>query len=120
MEWTEQWTDWTGEEVARAYGESTPALRAALNYLAERPGREVSSRELARAVYPHDSDGSAQQRLYGILSAFTRRSYGYGKKEWFFAAHRKRRPDGSLVLGYFGYVMPAEKAAWVRKASGRE
>jgi hypothetical protein len=28
--------------------------------------------------------------------------------------------DGSLALGYFGYVMPAEKAAWLRKASGRE
>ncbi len=120
MEWTEHRTEWTGEEVARAYRESSPALRAALDYLAERPGREVSSRELARAIYPHDSDVGAQQRLYGVLNAFTRRTYGYGKKEWFFAAHRKRRPDGSLVLGYFGYVMPAEKAAWVRKASGRE
>jgi hypothetical protein len=116
-----EWTEWTGEEVARAYGESSPALRAALDYLAERPGREVSSLELARAVYPHDdSDGGAQRRLYGVLGTFGRRSYGYGKKEWFFAAHRKRRPDGSLVLGYFGYVMPAEKAGWVRKASGRE
>ena len=120
MEWTEWTAEWTGEEVARAYRESTPALRAALDYLAERPGREVSSLELARAVYPHDSDVGAQQRLYGVLNAFTRRMYGYGKKEWFFAAHRKRRPDGSLVLGYFGYVMPAEKAAWVHKASGRE
>src|SRR3712207_1271589 len=110
--------EWTDEDVARAYGESSPVLRAALDYLAERPGREVSSRELARAVYSHDSDGGAQQRLYCLFNAFTRRSYGYGKKEWFFAAHRKRRPDGSLVLGYFGYVMPAEKAAWLRKASG--
>jgi hypothetical protein len=117
MEWT---AEWTGEEVARAYGESSPVLRAALDYLAERPGREVSSLELARAVYPHDSDGGAQRRLYGVLGTFGRRSYGYGKKEWFFAAHRKRRPDGSLVLGYFDYVMPAEKAAWLRRASGRE
>jgi hypothetical protein len=113
-------TEWTVEEVARAYRESTPVLRAALDYLAERPEREVSSLELARAVYPRDNDGGAQQRLYGVLGAFGRRSYGYGKKQWFFAAHRKRRPDGSLALGYFGYVMPAEKAAWVRKASGRE
>jgi hypothetical protein len=110
--------EWTAEEVARAYGESTPALRAALDYLADRPGREVSSLELARSVYPHDSDGGAQQRLYGALGAFGRRTYGYGKKEWFFSAYRKRRPDGSLALGSFGYVMPAEKAAWVRKASG--
>jgi hypothetical protein len=122
MEWTAEWTaEWTGEEVARAYRESTPALRAALDYLAERPGREVSSLELARAVYPHDeSDGGAQQRLYGVLSAFGRRSYGYGKQQWFFSVYRKRRPDGSLVLGDFGYVMPGEKAAWLRKASGRE
>jgi hypothetical protein len=121
MEWTEWSAEWSGEEVVRAYGESSPALRAASDYLAERPGREVSSRELARALYPHDdSDVCAQRRLYGVLGTFGRRSYGYGKKEWFFAAHRKRRPDGSLVLGYFGYVMPAEKAAWVRKASGRE
>ena len=74
MDWTEQWTEWTGEEVARAYRESTPALRAALNYLAQRPGREVSSRELARAVYPHDGEGRVEERLYGILIVFTRRS----------------------------------------------
>ncbi len=113
-------TEWTGEEVARAYRESTPALRAALDYLAKRPGREVSSLELARELYPHDSHVGAQRRLYGMLSAFGRRSYGYGKKEWFFSAYRKRRPDGSLALGHFGYVMPAEKAGWLRKASGRE
>src|SRR3712207_5755134 len=113
-------TEWTAEEVVRAYGESSPALRAALEYLAERPEREVSSLELARVIYPHDSDGGAQQRLYGVLGTFARRSYGYGKERWFFTVHRKRRPDGSLALGCFGYVMPAEKAAWVRKASGRE
>jgi hypothetical protein len=113
-------TEWTAEEVARAYRESTPALRAALDYLADRPGREVSSLELARAVYPHNSDVSAARRLYGALSAFGRRSYGYGKKQWFFTAYRKRHPDGSLALGYFGYVMPAENAAWLRKASRRE
>jgi pimeloyl-ACP methyl ester carboxylesterase len=43
-------TEWTAEEVARAYRESSPALRAALDYLAECPEREVSSLELARAV----------------------------------------------------------------------
>jgi hypothetical protein len=112
--------EWTAEEVVRAYRESTPALRAALDYLADRPGREVSSLELARAVYPHDSDDGAEKRLYGVLGAFGRRSYGYGKKEWFFTAYRKHRLDGSLALGYFVYVMPAEKAGWLRKARGRE
>jgi hypothetical protein len=37
---------------------------------------------------------------------------------WFFSAARERHPDGSL--GYMVYIMPAEKAAWLREASGRE
>jgi hypothetical protein len=120
MEFSE-WTEWTEEEVTRAYREGTPVLRAALDYLADRPGREVGSLELARAVYPHDdSDVGAVRRLFGMLGAFATRLYGYGKKEWFFTVYRTRHPDGSLALGYFDYVMPAEKAAWVRKASGRE
>ena len=82
-----------------------------MDYLADRPGREVSSLELARVVYPHDSNDGAERRLYGVLGAFGRRSYGYGKKEWFFTAYQKCRPDGSLALGYLAYAMAAEKAA---------
>ena len=91
-----------------------------MDYLADRPGREICSLEISPAVYPHDSNDRAEQRLYGVLGAFGRWSYRYGKKEWFFTAYRRRRPDGSLALGYFAYVTPAEKAAWLRKASGRE
>ena len=94
-------------------------MRAALDHLADRPGREVSSLELARAVYPDGSDAGAQQRLCGVLGAFGRRSYRYGKEGWFFSVYRERRPDGSLALGRFVYVMPAEKAAWLRGAGGR-
>jgi hypothetical protein len=64
--------------------------------------------EIAPAVYPHDSGDRAEQRLYGVLGAFVRRSYRYGKKERFFTAYWRRRPDGSLALGYFAYVTPAE------------
>jgi hypothetical protein len=91
-----------------------------LDYLADRPGREKCSLEIGPAVYPHDSNDRAEQRLYGVLGAFGRWSYRYGKKEWFFTAYRKRHLDGSLALGYFAYAIPAEKAAWLRKASGRE
>ena len=69
-----------------------------MDYLADRPGREKCSLEIGPAVYTHDSNDRAEQRLYGVLGAFGRWSYRYGKKEWFFTAYRKRHPDGSLVL----------------------
>jgi hypothetical protein len=111
--------EWTREEVMRAYREGTPALRAAFDYLADHPEEEVRSRDLARAVYPNDSDDDAESRVYGVLGGFgTKAANRYGKKAWFFSAYRERMPDGSA--GYFVYVMPAQKAAWLREASGRD
>jgi hypothetical protein len=69
-------------------------------------------------VYPNDNDVDARNKLYGVLGAFGSRSYKYGKQKWFFAADRERNPDGSA--GRMVYIMPAEQAAWLRKASGRE
>ncbi len=110
--------EWTKEEVFRAYREATPALRTAFDYLADRPSQEVRSRDLARAVYPHDDDDQAEGRLYGVLGGFgTKAANRYAKKKWFFDAYRERMPDGSA--GYYVYVMPAEKAAWLREAGGR-
>lgn len=110
---------WSREEVMRAYREGTPALRAAFDYLANHPEEEVRSRDLARAVYPNDSADDAESRVYGVLGGFgTKAANRYGKKEWFFSAYRERTPDGSA--GYFVYVMPAQKAAWLREASGRD
>ncbi len=110
--------EWTEDEVVRAYRESSPRQRAAFEYLAAHPGREVRSRELARAVYPDDDPDEVEGKLYGVLGAFGRRSASkYGKKKWFFSGDRERLDNGKL--GYFLYKMPAEKAAWVRKASGR-
>ena len=111
-------TEWTEEEVVRAYRESSPRQRAAFEYLADHPDKEVRSRELARAVYPDDDPDEAEGKLYGVLGAFGRRSAAYGKKKWFFDADRERLANGRR--GYFTYKMPAEKAAWVRKASGRD
>jgi hypothetical protein len=110
-------TGWTEEEVARLYRESTPKQRTAFEYLAEHPDREVRSRELGRAVYPDDEPDVAEGRLYGVLGSFGRRSAKYGKSKWFFRAYRERHADGKL--GYFVYEMPAEQAAWIRRASGR-
>ncbi len=111
--------EWTEDEVVRAYRESSFRQRAALEYLADNLEHEVSSRELARAVYPDDDPEIAEGKLYGVLGAFGRRaSSKYGKKKWFFRGYRERLDNGKL--GYFIYKMPAEKAAWVQKASGKE
>lgn len=107
--------EWTKEEVTRAYRESTPALRAAFDYLADHPKDKVSTLELARAVYPDESDDvDAKNKLYGVLGGFGKRAYSYGKAKWFFLAER---PDPN---GYMVYTMPADEAAWLREASGRE
>jgi len=111
--------EWTKEEVVRAYREATPALRAFFDYMSDRPGQEVRSRDLAKAVYPDDDPDQAEGRLYGVLGGFgTKSTTRYGKKKWFFDAYRERMRDGSA--GYFVYVMSEEKAAWLREAGGRE
>ncbi len=111
-------TEWTREEVSRAYKEATPALRAFFDYISDRPGQEVRSRDLAKAVYPDDDPDQAEGRLYGVLGGFgTKSTTRYGKKKWFFDAYRERMRDGSA--GYFVYVMPEEKATWLREAGGR-
>jgi len=102
---------WTKEEVVRAYREATPALRAAFDYLADHPEKEVNITELARVVYPNDNDVDARDRLYGVFGGFgSKVAYTYHKKkEWFFSGYRERMSDGSA--GRMIYVMPAEQAA---------
>lgn len=110
--------EWTKEEIIRAYREATPALRATFDYLADHAEDQVRSLELARKVYPNNNDDDAESRLYGVLGGFgTKAANRYGKKKWFFSAYREHMPDGSS--GYMIYVMPTEKAAWLREASGR-
>src|SRR5829696_10196602 len=62
--------EWTKEEVVRAYRESTPKQRIALDYLADHPDQQVRSRQLAGVVYPDDSPDEAESRIYGVLGAF--------------------------------------------------
>lgn len=109
--------EWAEDEVVRAYRESSPKQRAAFEYLAENAGREVRSQELACAVYPDYDPDEAEGKIYGVLGAFGRRSAAYGKKQWFFDAHRERLDNGKR--GSFVYEMSVEVAVWVRKASGR-
>ncbi len=110
--------EWTAEDVALAYRDSSPKQRVALDYLADRPRVEVRSRELAQAVYPDDDGDVAESRLYGVLGAFgSRVKNEYGKNGWFFLADRERSPHG--VLGHMVYCMEPEEASWVRAANGR-
>jgi hypothetical protein len=76
-------------------------LRAAFDYLADHPGREVSSLDLTRAFYPHDSDG-AEQRLYGVLGAFGRRK-------------GTARSSGSSLL--IGSAALTDRSRWVTSAT---
>jgi hypothetical protein len=112
--------EWTKEEVMRAYRRGTPALRAALRYLAAHATNEVRSRDLARAVYPNLSSDEAESKLYGVLGAFGRQSssiYGKQQKKWYFDRYRER-VNGKL--SYFVYKMQSREAAWVKEASEGE
>lgn len=117
--------EWTEEEVAFAYRESSPTLRVILDYLAdhaddhpEDPDENwVTAPELARVAYPEERD-EAEDRLYGVFGAMGRRFHNQYRKHWFFDYGRERKPDGSW--GSMRYRMPPEKAEWVKKASGRK
>jgi hypothetical protein len=111
-------TEWSKEEVIQAYRESTFRARLAFDYLADNPEREVMTTELARVVYPNVNDVDARNKLYGVLGAYGRRLYRYGKQKWFFAAEKKRNQDGSE--GRMVYIMPSDKAAWLREARESE
>jgi hypothetical protein len=105
------------EGVALAYRESSPTLRVVLDYLADHADDWVTAPELARVAYPQASNG-AENRLYGVFGGMGTRFHKRYRKHWFFDYGRERNPDGSW--GSMIYRMPPEKAAWVKKASGRE
>lgn len=109
--------EWTEDEVARLYREGSDALRALLNYLAERPKTPVKTSELARELHPDDNEVDAHNKVYGTLGHLGRLSKAFGKSQWFFKADRERNADGSP--GYYVYCMLPEKAAWLKKAGGQ-
>jgi hypothetical protein len=94
------------ELIARAYRESPPAMKGFLEYLADRPGVWISSREIG------DSLGLDWNKVAGVLGAFGRRwhnRYQQPQKRWFFDErwnHDKNHQE---------YRMP-ERAAEVIKA----
>jgi hypothetical protein len=109
--------EWTEEEVARAYRESSPTMQVILDYLADHAEDWVPAPELARVAYPQESNG-VEDRLYGAFGGMGRRFHNQYRKHWFFDYGRERNPDGSW--GSMRYRMPPERAAWVKRASGSE
>ncbi len=66
--------------IIRAYKESPPAMKRLMDYLADRPGEIVSSREIGSEL------GLGWQQLAGVLGAFGRRwhnRYRQPKGGWF-------------------------------------
>jgi hypothetical protein len=109
--------EWTEEEVALAYRESSPTMQVILDYLADHAEDWVPAPELARVAYPQESNG-VEDRLYGAFGGMGRRFHNQYRKHWFFDYGRERNPDGSW--GSMRYRMSPERAAWLKKASGRE
>lgn len=62
---------WTQSMLKRMYGESVGPMRAALDYLADRGGDEVTSRELAEAL----GLPKGVRSLAGMIGAFARRCW---------------------------------------------
>ncbi len=106
----DEWTGvWTKAQVVSAYRGASLKLQAALEYLAKRSEDKVTAVELARAVYPNDSDDKAEKRLYGVLRHFTTWSQKYGHRHWFVKAEGS--PSG------FTYKMFDTEAEWIKEAS---
>ena len=79
-------SDWSPEELIRAYRESPPPMRTVLNRLAENAGEAVTGSELVEEVYG-DEDSRGYRKLPGALGAFGRRVKNrYGKSSWPFTS----------------------------------
>ena len=69
---------WSAETVRRAYRESADRMREILDFLAQNPGREVSSSEIADAIEAR----YGWNTVAGMLGAFGRRCANrYGRSE---------------------------------------
>ncbi len=109
----DEWTGvWTKDQVVSAYRGASLRLQAALEYLAKRSEDKVTALELARAVYPNDSDAAAEKRLYGVLRHLTTPTYEYGHVHWFVKAEGS---SGGMV-----YKMFDREAEWIKEASEHE
>jgi hypothetical protein len=96
---------WTDELIERMYAESPPAMKRILKKLAEQPGQEIVSTDLANVLGP----GKGWPNLAGTLGAYGRRVKSrYKKGSWPFTA----RWDHDLQK--MTYVMPAETAEIIK------
>jgi hypothetical protein len=72
-------SSWTPELIERAYVQSPPAMQRILEKLADQPGTEIVSDDLAKAIGP----GAAWPNLAGTLGAFGRRTKSrYKQASW--------------------------------------
>jgi Family of unknown function (DUF6416) len=97
---------WPDDLLRRSYEESSPAMRAILDLMANEPARRSTTREFATAA------GFEGERGYwsvpGVMGAYTRRAKNrYGHDLWPFAW--KKLEDTSFL-----YWMPESIAAKVR------
>ncbi len=100
---------WSAEAVRRAYRESADKMRTLLRFLADHPGEEVSSEQIARAIDAR----FGWNTVAGMLGAFGRRSanrYGMSAPMW------EYRYDGE---GRILLTMPQDVAEVIRQAARR-
>jgi uncharacterized protein DUF6416 len=97
--------EWAKDGIVRMYRESPEPMRAALDYLAANPGREVSSDEMANAV------GQSPKQWSGVLGAFGHRlSSRYRWTQWPF--ERRWSTSANRTV----YAMTAEVAEIIKEA----
>lgn len=84
---------WPDALVARAYRESSPKMKAFLDYLADRPDARLKAAELADAV------GYKPHQFAGLLGAFGRRT-----------KNRYRNPGGHW---FFGAEWSSDEWSWI-------
>lgn len=94
--------------ISRAYRESPDRMKAFLNYLGDRPGQAVSSREIGEAI------GYNWNQVAGMLGAFGRRwEHRYkAAGSWFFEA------KWNFGEKHMDYRMPEDAAAVMKREDG--
>jgi hypothetical protein len=91
--------------IARAYRESSPKMKAFLDYLADRPEQKISTEEVGNAI------GYSWNQVAGMLGAFGRRwEHRYkAAGDWFF-------PGGwNYGENHLDYRMPGAAAAIIKE-----
>lgn len=97
---------WSRDTVRRSYRESGDNMRVLLDFLADRPGQEVSSYDLADAIGARYGWNS----VAGMLGAFGRRSANrYGRTEPMWEVRYDE--DGRVLL-----TLPVGAARAIREA----